>query len=878
MRPRTFRPRARTAAEIEAELREEVEVHIAMWIDYLVLCGVPRAEAEQRARARFGADGVDAALGALYRTARRREDSLRRREWWTMLRQDLTVATRQARRSLGLTTIALLTFALGIGANTAMFSVVRGILLRPLPYRDPARLAAIWPTRTISNGELVYFQGHATSFESVAAFSPGWGTAMTGAGEPRQLDGARVSANFFQTLGVRPLIGRAFKPGESSPGNWNVAILSHALWTTSFGADSDAIGRVVDMDGQPTRIIGVMPADFEAFQPRVDAWLPLQVDPASPFYAGQTALAFGRLSKGVALRAATAELATLAPRIRAQLNYTDDYARGASVVGLHESLVGNVRQSLLVLLGAVGFLVLIAAVNVANLLLAHTAGRRRELSIRRALGATRERLAGQLMAQSVLLAVAGGVIGMICGVAGVGALRAILPTTIPLLSTVRIDVGVVVICSALTVGLGIAFGLAPALLARRVDAQGTLRSGSADASNRSGSATRRTLVVIETALATALVVGAGLMTESLWRLSRVDLGFEPQGVLTLLLQPSSGQLQSNEQTAVYFEEMTRRIAAIPGVERVGAAQHLPLSGFNWTGSLDIERRPIPPTAEHPSVTWRSVVGDYFGAMGIPLLRGRVFTAGDTRAAPPVVVINAAMAKHFWPDRDPIGERIRLGHGTRDDWATIVGVVGDVRFRSPDSPAGDEAYRPNAQQGLGFMRFVVRVAHDPIAIVPQVRATIRSLDTTVPIAQIQALGDLYTAATRTRRTIAFLLLSFAALGLALAAVGIYGVISHAVTQRTRELGVRAALGAAEGRIVVMMLGDGVRMAGVGIVAGGAVAVVATRSLRTLVFGLTTSDPTLYAAVSVALLGVAAAAAYVPARRAAKADPLVALRAE
>ena len=877
MAPRLLRLFRRDRASLETEVREEMEVHVAMWVDHFVARGLSRREAERRARDRFG--DFNSAFGTLVVSAQRREDQMRRRESWDTLRQDIVFALRQARRAPGLTAIALLTFALGVGANTAMFTVVRGVLLRPLPFRDPGRLAAVWPTRTISNAELVYFQQHASSFEAVAAFSPGWGMAMTDAGEPRQLDVARVSANFFQTLGVRPALGRAFAPDESSPGKWGVMILSYALWMSRFNGDSSVIGRVVEkMDGEPTRIIGVMPADFEAFQHGVEAWLPLQIDPSSPFYTGQVSIAFGRLAGGASPRTATTELATLAPRVRATFNYTEDYARGATVVGLHESLVGNVRQSLLVLLGAVAFLVIIASANVASLLLVNASGRRSELAVRRALGATRRRLARQLMAQSILLAAAGGAIGMAAGAGGVHVVRAFLPGVVPLSSGVRVDLQVLMSCLAGVIVLGVAFGTAPALLAARVDPDGALRSGAAHASSRRSQAARRTLVVVETALAMALVVGAGLMADSLWRLSRVDLGFEPRGVLSFLIQPSSGQAQSIEQRRIYFDEMIRRIAAIPGVERVGASQHLPLSGFNWSGDLDIEREPIPPTAAHPRVTWRSVAGDYFGTMRIPLVRGRLFTPTDTRDHPPVVIINETMAKHHWPGHDPIGERIRLGHGTQNEWATIIGVVGDVRFRSPDAPASDEAYRPNAQQGQTSMHFVVRTSREPLALMPQVRAAVRSLDLVVPIAEVRALGDLYEVATLERRRTAQLLLAFAGLGLTLAAVGIYGVISGAVTQRTRELGIRSALGAAEGRLTRMMIGDGLRMAGTGTVLGAVIAAFATRPLHTLVFGVTTSDPALYAVVAAVLIAVGAAASYVPARRAARVDPLVALRGE
>jgi len=463
-------------------------------------------------------------------------------------------------------------------------------------------------------------------------------------------------------------------------------------------------------------------------------------------------------------------------------------------------------------------------------------------------------------------------------VIGVWGLKAILPSTLPMLGSVSVDGRVLAVSAAVTLAVGLAFGIAPALVATRIDPDGALRVSSASSGNRTGGAMRQTLVVVEIALAMVLVVGAGLMTESLWRLSRVDLGFNPKGVLSFRIQPSSGQITSPEQVQQYFEQMTQRIAALPGVSHVGAAQHLPLSGFNWKADVDIEKNPLPAKAEHPRAVWRSVTGDYFGAMSIPLLRGRTFSAADSRDAPRTVVINEAMAKHFWAGRDPVGERVVIGSGPRSEVATIIGVVANVRFAAPSTPATDEIYRPNSQQQLMFMHFVVKAKKDPLSLVPSIREVIREQDPTVPVAEIQSMGELYAASTSTPRTIALLLLAFAGVGLVLGAVGIYGVISYAVGQRTRELGIRVALGAVEGRIVSMVVGDGLRLAGIGIITGSVAAAFAARSLRTLVFGVETTDPWTYAAVAAVLAVVSLAASYIPARRAARVDPLIALRSD
>jgi predicted permease len=552
---------------------------------------------------------------------------------------------------------------------------------------------------------------------------------MTGAREPRQLDAARVSTNFFSTLRVAPQLGRGFVDGESAPDRWNVAIISHDLWSKHFNGDRAVIGRLVDMDGVPHRIVGVMPAGFDVFGAEVEAWLPLQIDRSSKFYTGQTALGLGRLADGASFAAATTELAGFAPRMRDLFGYTADYARGASVIDLHDSLVGDVRQTLAVLFGATLLLVAIAAANVGNLLVVHAIGRERELTIRRALGASRARVAQQLFAQGLLLATAGGVLGALSADVGLAEVKRVLPGAVPMLASVSIDARVFVWSATFTLGTGVLLGLAPALLATRVDPEGVLRAGNASQGRRRAVTARRALIVGEVAIAMMLTVGAGLMVESLWKLSRVNLGFDPRGALTFRVQPSSGQVNGNDQIDAYFRALTSRLASEPGVVSVGASQHLPLTGFNWSGALDIEAKPLDAKAEHPRVVWRAITGDYFGAMRMHLLRGRDFTSADTRASTAVVIINAAMAQRFWPTGNPISQRIKLGSGTRSDWATIVGVVADVRFNAPDLPAKPEAYLPNAQSGQMFMHYVVRTRGEPLAIAPRIRDAVHSIDAT-----------------------------------------------------------------------------------------------------------------------------------------------------
>ncbi len=854
---------------VETDLRDELDAHVAHVAQQFLARGLSRAEAERRARIALG--GVEPVKEAC-RDARGVslvETAL----------QDLRYAARALAARPAFTLAAVSTLALGLGLNAAVFTAVRSVLLRPLPYREPERLVRIWPDRTISNAELLAFQSRLRSFEQVAAFSPGWGVYSSGPGEPSHLEGARVSTNFFATLGVAPALGRDFRPGESSAGAWNAVILSDEIWRTHYGRDRSVVGRTVNIDGTPHVIIGVMARGFAAFHSQVDVWLPLQIDPSSPYHTGQTSYGVGRLRGGVTGTRAAMELASIAPSIRAQFGFTDDYGRSSTVIDLRESIAGSARRPLLALFGAATLIVLIAGANFGTLLLLRGASRHREIVVRSALGASRGRVIRLLLSESVLLSSAGAAVGLVAAVAATRLVPFILPAAFPRRGEIGVDVGVVIVVVTIALVVGVLFGLAPALLAGRADPQGALRSGrGGDGGTRSGTQLRSLLIVGEVALALVLSVGAGLMLRTVWRLYAVDVGFRADHVLTVRLEPDRARVRDPNQRPAYYGDMLRRIGDIPGVVGVGGSHHLPLSGFNWSGRVEIEREPQPPTANLPRAVWRVVVGDYFRTMGIPLLRGRVFDARDTRDAPPVVIISEAMARHRWPNRDPLGERIRVGNATRDEWATIIGIVGDVHSGALDTPAGDEMYRSIFQQPQVFTHLVVRTRGDPLVALPAVRAAIRRVDAAAAISEAASLDQLVERSIAERRAVMQLLVVFAMVGAMLGVIGVHGIVAFAVTQRTRELGIRSALGAGQRAVLTMMVGHGMRLALWGIALGVVGSIAASRSLSALLFGVSSSDPATYVALGGAMLVVMLVASYLPARRALRIDPVIALRME
>ena len=851
----------------DRDTADEMAYHMERETQRLIGQGVAPDEASRVAQARFGG-----ATRWREETADARPGQLLESVW-----RDVALAARTLAARPAFTIPALLTLALGIGANTAVFSVLRGVVLSPLNYHEPDRLVAIWPNNTISAAELVFLQKNARSFASVAAFSPGWGYNMIGVGEPMQVDVARTSANFFDALGVAPRLGRGFLEAESAPGSATAVVLSHRLWVDRFGADSAVVGRDVSMNDRPHRIVGVARADFEAFQPGVEAWIPLENDPASPFYRGQVALAFGRLRPGVSQEQAQSELATFIPRLRELLDAPRDYGAGYTVEPLRDQLVARSRLSLFVLFGAACFIVLIAAANYGNLLLLRVAGRRREVAVRAALGASRGRIARQFLIDSLVLSMTGGVLGFGLAAGGVRALRLLLPQDLPRLASVSVDAGLLAACAALAVLIGIVCGAAPAIFATRGAQHDALRRGSG-ARVTGGGGLRGALVVVEFASALVLLVGAGLMLQTIWRMQRVDPGFAAEGLLTFRLQPTTTRVGEFVEPAAYYDELLERIAAVPGVERVGSTQHLPLTGFNWGAPLEVEGRPTPAGSTPPRVTWRIVNGDYFGAMRIPVRGGRVFTSQDGSNGARAVIVNETMARRFWPNEDAVGKRIRLGRATQQQSATIVGVVGDVRYLGLHRSPENEAYVPISQAWQSSAHLVVRASGDPMRLMPAIRRIIRAHDGTVPISAIRPMRAVVSASFAQAEMVMRLLIAFAAVGVALGGVGIYGVISYDVTQRTREIGIRAALGAASQSLhgLVLRRAGALALAGIGLGAG--VALVAARALETLVFGVEVRDPLTYAALALLLMLVAMVAAHVPARRAVRVDPVLALRSD
>ncbi len=849
---------------LETELRDELRFHRAS------------LERDARAAGATPASAARAAAMALGNETAIRESA---RSFWSLgwlesVTKDARFAVRSYRRAPAFTAIILLTLALGIGATTAVFSAVDGVLIRRLPFPDPSRLVAIWPGHTVSAAEYEYLRAHATSYDGGAAiFSSGWGSVINLPDAGLQVSGARTSVNFFRVLGAMPAIGRTFGEDEFTPARAGVVLLSWNLWTTRFGGDSAVVGRTVGIDGAPAQIIGVMPRGFSIYQQDAELWMPLPIDPSSSFYKGATAMAVGRLRRDVTQDAALRELRALVPAMRAEYAFENAYGNDVDMAGLQDTIVGPIRTTLLVLFGAVGFLLLIASANVANLLIARAGVRRDEFALRTALGASRTRVVRQLLVESVLLALCGGALGMAVGMLGVRALKDMLPPGLPRADAIAVDLRVLLITCAVTVSVGIAFGLLPALAASRdggLDRAARVRGG-----GLLGRRARGALVVAEVALALVLVVGAGLMCETMWRLAHVDIGFRADHVVTLRVQPSGSDFPTTASRLAYFDDVMAAVRSVPGVEAAGAIQHLPLSGFDWHRDMEVEGHPQAQGDTPFRPGFRMILDDYFDAMRIPVVAGRAFTRADDTTHDEVAIINETFAKTKFPGEDPLGKRIRA---QRFGWATIVGVVHDVRHVAVATPPEPEFFVPIRQHLQTQLQFVARTQGDPMASARTIYERVAAVRRSVPVTNLRTLDSHAAASIAQPRVVMALMLSFALVGLALGAIGIYGVVGYAVANRRKEIGIRVALGARRSALLALLLREGLFNASIGVAIGLVAAIAMSRAMQSLVFEVDPRDATTYAVVAVALLFVALLASWLPARKAANADPMRALRAD
>lgn len=791
---------------------------------------------------------------------------------------DLTLAVRHLVRRPAYTVTALLLLALGAGANAAVFSVVRGVLLRPLAYHDPGRLVMIWPDTFVNNEDLAFWRERTRSFEQIAANSPGWMMSLVVSGlEPIKVTGERTSDNFFTTLGVAAARGRTIQPGEAAPGASRVVVISARLHDRHFAGDPSIVGRHVSLDGVDYEVVGVMPRGFEFLEPGTDVWTPLPFAPGSQQQRSQFSIAFGRLRPAVSIAQADAEMQRLLPTMREAMNKTAEWGREARVVGMQEHVTGDVRSTLLILLAAVGLILLLAAVNLGTLVLSRSIERAREMAVRTALGATRRRLLLQLVAEQAVLASAGALLGLLVAWVTLPLLVNRIPPDTPRLGDITFDGIVFAAVFGATVLVAVAMALVPVATAARPELQPLLRQGQSTESPRRRRALG-SLVTVQIALAVVLGIGAGLMLRTLSNLQQVDPGFTAANVLTFRLQTTSKPMDLARGLA-YFEQVLERVRAAPGVREVGAIQHLPMSGYNWTANVWRPENPPAPGAPRPQAIWRFVGWDYFEAMGITLRAGRAFTAQDRADAPAVAVINEALARReFGSAEAAIGRRLTSFSAGGETPVDIVGVVRDVRFMSLDKPAEPEMYRPLAQTFMFPMAFVVKTDGDPAHLAGAVRQAAFATDPMIAVAEMQPLMTLIADTLGRPRLLAMLLSVFAAVGLCLGVIGVYGVVAYRVRQQEREFGIRLALGAGPARIAQSVARQGMFYAASGLGVGLPAAFVLTRLMEAVLFGVQVHDPVTFTILPSLVTVATLLASLLPAWRAARVDPAKTMRGE
>jgi predicted permease len=880
---RLFRLPRRSRGQVADDVEEELRHHLEETAQALNAAGWSMAEARQEARRQFG--DLDYTRNYCRAEDMRRVQEKRRMTFFEELKQDLRYSLRSLRVSPGFTATALLTLALGIGANTAIFSVVRGVLLEPLPFPDPERVVRIWSANRnagsdqapASEPDFLDWRRETRMAESLGAyfFMDGLsGVDLTGTGNPERLSAALVTDGFFQTFRARPLLGRTLTTEEHVSGRDRVVVLSHGLWTRRFGANPSIVGNAVQLNGEPFVVVGVMGPGFTyPAEQSIDVWIPLSFfgpDAIGRSRGSRFLAVVGRTKAGVTSAQLEAELAAISSRLAKQ--YQEDIGwDGVTFKPIRESMLGEVRQPLIVLMVAVAMLLLIACVNIASLLLARATGRQRELAVRAALGAGRGRIARQLLTESLVLAALGGVLGVGLAFVAVRALAAAGSSELPRAGDIRIDGPVLAFTIGLSLLSGLLFGLFPTLRATATNLEQSLRSGARGSVGGAGQRARSALVVIEVALAVILVVGAGLATKSFARLLSVNPGFQPSnGLVAMMSVP--GRYTTRQARANYYYAVLDAIRRVPGVQAAGSIRDLPLRGNGERVSYAVPGRQAPPAGQEPSAQWHHVSTDYFKAMGIPLRAGRTFEMTDDSAAAPVVVINEELAKRAWPGEDAVGKAFMFGQQP----IRVIGVVGDVRQRGLTEPVEPTMHIHVLQNSRSRMSIVVRTTGDPLTYANAVRQAIWSVDPNQTITNVMTLESVLGTAVSRPRLLAWLLALFGVIGLTLGALGIFGVLAYAVTQRRQEIGVRVALGATPRAVLSLIVGRGMLLASAGVAIGLIGAFLLTRSMQTVLYDIRPSDPSTFAQVVVVLLGASLLASWLPARRALAIDPVTALR--
>jgi putative ABC transport system permease protein len=869
---------------VEKDVEEEIQFHLEARTEELIREGVPPREAAAQAEAEFG--DVGKYRDQMRSLGRRRSNRDRRTDLKDALRQDLSFAFRQLWRNKGFTTAAAVTLALGVGATTAIFSVVYGVLLKPLPYPGPDRLVAVryvsntagTVSSSLSQPDIQDLQDQATSLTYVSGYSA-TNRTLTGMGDPEVIRGAQVTQGLFETFGMIPALGRDLRAEENTPSGPKVVVISHAFWTNRYGREPEVIGNTILLDGTAYEIVGVAPAGFE-FPKGVQYWLPAYLDLEGCGRECHFLRGIGRLSPDVTLEAAQSEATAIATRLEA--TYVEsNYDRGFLVMAQHTAEVQDSRTALLVLLGSVVMVLLIACANVANLLLVRGTNRIGEIALRSALGAGRARVLTQLLVENSVLAALGGGFGLLMARFGLGALLKLAPSSLPHLDQVKVDAPVLLFTLATVSLVSLLFGLAPALRLARTPISNALKEGGRVRLGGAGRDRSRSLMLIgEVALSLMLLLGSGLLLRSVARLSSVDPGFDSESVHRFTLSLPGASYETPEEWIGFFESLEERIRALPGVRSVGSIFGAPLSEVSITAGFELTDRPPPPPGQEPEASWRTVTPGYFETMGIPLLQGRWFEDQDRLGSQPVVVVTQRFVDRFYPGENPIGKPIQSMVGMslpEEEPRTVVGVVGDARYDDMGEAPYPAFYFPQSQIGSDYLTTVVK-AMPGTSPMPAIQEIVRSIDPDLPLRNVEEMTAVIDRSLGPARFNFLLLGIFTAVAVVLAAVGLYGVVAYLVSQRTREIAIRMALGARGESVVRMVLGQGIRPALMGMALGLVGAFAGSRLLTALLYGIETTDPASYLGATGFLLLVVVGATFIPSVRASRIAPMTALKQE